>query len=250
MKDIYISVVVPIYNVEQYIEECLNSLLAQTLKNIEVLLVNDGTDDNSGKIAEEYAKRYPEIFRYFVKENGGLSDARNYAFPYIKGKYVAYVDSDDYIAPNMLEKLWDSAQSNDAEIVECELYKVYSDKSERINLPHSYSGIKDYMLNSRVCAWNKLYKVEWLKKIGCFTRICACFIKLCRILRLCLSLCMNRCTFTVSARVRFLVIPINVFCSYIMFLIVFLVFTANEDFQTSMVIPRNINIYARCFAVF
>lgn len=166
MNDIYISVVVPIYNVEQYLAECLDSLAAQTLKNIEVFLINDGTKDNSGEIAKSYVEKYPEIFSYYEKENGGLSDARNYAFPYIKGKYVAYVDSDDYVAKDMMEKLWNAAKDCDAEIAECELDKVYSDKSERIVLPQKYETIKDYMLNSRVCAWNKLYKVEWLNKIG------------------------------------------------------------------------------------
>lgn len=166
MKEINISVVVPIYNVEQYLRECLDSLAAQTFKNIEVLLVNDGTKDKSGEIAEEYEKKYPDIFRYFVKENGGLSDARNFAAPYLRGKYVAYVDSDDYVAVDMFEKMWKAAESSDADIIECELDKVFSDRNERIKLPESYSDIKSYMLNSRVCAWNKLYKIDWIKKIG------------------------------------------------------------------------------------
>lgn len=166
MANIDISIIVPIYNVEQYLRECLDSLAAQKLETIEVLMVNDGTKDNSGEIAKEYADKWPEKFRYFVKENGGLSDARNYALPYVKGKYVAFVDSDDYVEENMFSELWNAASKSNADIVECELDKVYSDHSERIQLPDEYKSISDYMLNARVCAWNKIYRMEWLKKIG------------------------------------------------------------------------------------
>lgn len=165
MREVSISIVVPIYNVEQYIRECLDSLVAQTLDSIEVLMVNDGTKDASGEIAKEYAERWPDKFRYFEKENGGLSDARNYAFPYIRGDYVAYVDSDDYVAENMFEVLWNAAKTSKADIIECELDKVFSDHNERICLPDKYESISDYMLNTRVCVWNKLYRVQWLKEI-------------------------------------------------------------------------------------
>ena len=166
MKNIDISIIVPIYNVEQYLRECLDSLAAQKLKNIEVLMVNDGTKDASGKIAQEYADRWPEKFRYFVKENGGLSDARNYALPYVNGKYVAFVDSDDYVDENMFLELWNVALKSKANIIECELDKIYLDHSERVYLPNKYRSISDYMLNARVCAWNKIYRVEWINKIG------------------------------------------------------------------------------------
>ena len=97
MTNIDISIIVPIYNVEQYLRECLDSLAAQKLETIEVLMINDGTKDNSGKIAEEYAEKWPEKFKYFVKENGGLSDARNYALPYVKGKYIIDIKYDKEI---------------------------------------------------------------------------------------------------------------------------------------------------------
>ena len=166
MENIDISIIVPIYNVEQYLKECLDSLAAQKLETIEILLVNDGTKDNSGKIAKEYVAKWPEKFRYFVKENGGLSDARNYALPYVNGKYVAFVDSDDYVEANMFSELWNAALKFKADIVECELDKVYLDYSERIHLPNEYKSISDYMLNARVCAWNKIYRVEWLNEIN------------------------------------------------------------------------------------
>jgi glycosyltransferase involved in cell wall biosynthesis len=165
-KKVNISIIVPIYNVDNYIRTCLDSLAEQTLDSIEVLLVNDGTQDNSGEIAQEYARKWPERFRYFVKENGGLSDARNYAFPYVMGEYMAYVDSDDYVEKTMYEKLWKAAEKSHADIIECELYKVYSNHYERIHLLEKYKSIQDYMLNARVCAWNKLYRTEWIREIG------------------------------------------------------------------------------------
>lgn len=165
MSNIDISVIVPIYNVEQYIKECLDSLATQKMDSIEVLMVNDGTKDKAGEIAKEYAEKYPDRFRYFEKENGGLSDARNYAFPYVRGKYVAFVDSDDYVADDMYEQMWRVVQQfPEVDIVECELEKVFSDHMERIRLPQKYDNVSDYMLNARVCAWNKLYRVQWLKE--------------------------------------------------------------------------------------
>lgn len=97
-----VSIVVPVYNVESVIHKSLYSIVNQTYKDYEVLLIDDGSIDMSGKICDEYAKKY-EFVRAFHRENGGLSDARNFAIPYIKGQYVTYVDSDDYIEPDFLE---------------------------------------------------------------------------------------------------------------------------------------------------
>ena len=125
MYDLKISIIVPIYNVEQYCQECFDSLLSQTLEGIEVLLVNDGTKDSSGEIAKRYSAKYPKLFRYFEKPNGGLSDARNYAIPFVQGKYIAFVDSDDYVREDMYSLLWQAADKTNAEIIECELEKVW-----------------------------------------------------------------------------------------------------------------------------
>ena len=165
MHDIKISIIVPIYNVELYCQECFDSLLSQTLEDIEVLLVNDGTKDSSGEIAKRYSEKHPKLFRYFEKPNGGLSDARNYAIPLAKGQYIAFVDSDDYVREDMYSLLWQAADKTNAEIIECELDKVWTQKKERIVLPENYAGIKDYMLRSRVCAWNKLYKTSWIRDL-------------------------------------------------------------------------------------
>ena len=92
-----VSIIVPFYNVEKYIEKCLQTLVNQTLADIEIILVNDGSQDGTEEIAKKYQEQYPQKIKYLEKENGGLSDARNYAIPYATGEYVAFLDSDDYI---------------------------------------------------------------------------------------------------------------------------------------------------------
>ena len=98
---IKVSIIVPFYNVENYIEKCLQSLVNQTLEDIEILLVNDGSQDTSEAIAKQFVEKYPNKIIYLEKENGGLSDARNYAIPYAKGEYIAFLDSDDYVETNI-----------------------------------------------------------------------------------------------------------------------------------------------------
>ncbi|EME8139564.1 glycosyltransferase, partial [Enterococcus faecium] len=99
-----ISIIVPIYNVEQYLRKCVDSILAQTFTDFEVILVDDGSPDNSGAICDEYAKLDSRV-RVIHKENGGLSDARNAGIEIAKGKYLGFVDSDDFIDKDMYEIL-------------------------------------------------------------------------------------------------------------------------------------------------
>lgn len=99
------SIIVPVYNVEKYIEKCLDSIVNQTYQNFEVLVINDGTKDNSQKIIDEYEKKYPSKVKSFIKENGGLSDARNYGVDRANGEYILFIDSDDYIDLKLLEKI-------------------------------------------------------------------------------------------------------------------------------------------------
>lgn len=111
-----ISVIVPVYNVEQYLRQCLDSILNQTYPEIEVLLINDGSTDASDEICREYAERDNRI-RYFVKENGGLSDARNYALDRAEGEYVTFVDSDDFLMEQALEKLYATSLLGESNLV-------------------------------------------------------------------------------------------------------------------------------------
>jgi glycosyltransferase involved in cell wall biosynthesis len=99
-----LSIIVPVYNVEKYLAQCLDSLLNQTYRDFEVLIVNDGTKDSSAQIAMDYVKKDSDHFMLLNKENGGLSDARNYALPYAKGKYITFLDSDDYVEETCYER--------------------------------------------------------------------------------------------------------------------------------------------------
>ena len=103
---IKVSVIVPVYNVEAYLERCLDSLVKQTLEEMEIIVVNDGTKDNSQAIIDRYAAAYPQKVISLIKENGGLSDARNYGIPYAHGEYIGFVDSDDYVDADMYERLY------------------------------------------------------------------------------------------------------------------------------------------------
>ena len=111
-----ISIIVPIYKVETYLRMCLDSIEHQTYSNIEVLLINDGSPDASGEICQEYVAR-DSRFHYFEKENGGLSDARNYGIARAKGKFLTFIDSDDWVEPTYIEDMYQAALDNDSEIV-------------------------------------------------------------------------------------------------------------------------------------
>ena len=100
-----VSIIVPVYGVEKYIDKCLDSLVKQSLKEIEVIVVNDGTKDNSQKIIDKYVKKYPDKIKSFIKENGGQGSARNYGLEKASGEYIGYVDSDDFIDSHMYEKM-------------------------------------------------------------------------------------------------------------------------------------------------
>lgn len=116
MENIKVSVIVPIYNVEKYLEECLETLVNQTLQGIEIILVIDGSTDGSEMIARKYIEMYDNI-RLIVQENQGLSGARNTGLRSAKGKYVYFVDSDDYISLNAMELLYSTAEEKKAEVV-------------------------------------------------------------------------------------------------------------------------------------
>lgn len=116
-----VSIIVPIYNVEKYLVKCVDSIINQTYKNIEILLINDGSTDNSGKICDEIAKKDNRI-KVFHKKNGGLSDARNYGISKSKGEYLSFIDSDDYIDDDMIEQLYYGCINNNIDIASCAKY--------------------------------------------------------------------------------------------------------------------------------
>lgn len=152
-----VSVIVPIYNVEKYLEKCINSLLSQTLEDIQIILVNDGSKDNSGNIAREYEKNNKNRIIYVEKENGGLSDARNYGLKYATGDFVAFLDSDDYIEKNAYEEMYNKAIEENADYVECDFIWEFPNKI-RVDKQYPYKNKKEMLSFVRVVAWNKLIK--------------------------------------------------------------------------------------------
>lgn len=166
MKKYKISVIVPVYNVEKYIEKCLNSLVNQTLEEIEIIVVNDGSPDNSEKIINKFLKKYPSKIKYFVKENGGQGSARNFGLTKANGEYIGYVDSDDYVEIDMYEKMYKKAKEKNSDIVICGSYNVNEITGERIEeIDKIY--FEDYKINAffgRKAVWNKIYKKEIIEK--------------------------------------------------------------------------------------
>lgn len=130
MEDIKLSLIIPIYNVEKYIHDCLDSLVQPYFDETEIILVNDGTLDNSGKIAEEFAKKYTNV-KYVIKENGGLSDARNCGLRQAKGEYVYFIDSDDFIHPNALKSYYDIINSISEIDIICSKADIISENSHQ-----------------------------------------------------------------------------------------------------------------------
>lgn len=146
-----ISVIVPVYNIEEYIGECLESLACQTYSNFEVLIVNDGSPDHSEEVIKPFLQ--DKRFRYLTKKNGGLSSARNYGMDHATGDFYAFVDGDDYVEPNYLEVLYETLKENNTDISVCSFERNYPKKV-------SYNPITmQDVLNFRCpAAWNKLYK--------------------------------------------------------------------------------------------
>ena len=158
-----VSVIVPFYNVEKYIEKCLETLVNQTLDDIEIILVNDGSKDKTVDIVEKYKEMYSNKIVYLEKENGGLSDARNYAIPYARGEYIAFLDSDDYVETNMYKEMYEIAQKENSDMVECNFIWEYPNKT-RIDIGTTYNNKHEMIEKIRVVAWNKLIKREILEK--------------------------------------------------------------------------------------
>lgn len=126
-----VSVIVPVYNVERYIEKCLDSLVNQTLDDLEIIVVNDGSPDNSEEIVLKFKEKYDNV-KYIKKENGGVAVARNVGIKAATGEYVSFVDSDDYLDLDMFEKLYDKAKSTNAEVVMSAYYDEDDDGKYKV----------------------------------------------------------------------------------------------------------------------
>ncbi|WP_394218336.1 glycosyltransferase family 2 protein [Halobacillus trueperi] len=171
-----VSIVVPIYNVEKYIHRCINSILNQTYKNIEVILVDDGSPDQCGDIADQYANRDTRVKTYH-KPNGGLSDARNYGMYHVTGHFTMFVDSDDWLEVDAIERMINHSKSFNADVVQSAFYYAhesyllfdqrYYAKSGDLLLLDNETLMKELIKNETVknFAWGKLYKTSLIKDI-------------------------------------------------------------------------------------
>lgn len=165
--DIKISVIVPVYNVEKYLEKCIESIINQTFEKYEIILVDDGSTDSSCEIVDYYGEKYPQIINVFHKKNGGLGDARNYGINHAKGEYLIFIDSDDYIELDMLECLYNKAKEYNSDIVMCRFKSITESGNIKYISKEKFSEDelmtlsknKDLML-THPAAWNKMYRRE------------------------------------------------------------------------------------------
>ncbi|PGT18403.1 MULTISPECIES: glycosyltransferase [Bacillus cereus group] len=172
-----ISIVVAAYNVESYIGKCLESLITQSIKEIEILVVNDGSRDNTVEIADEFAKRDKRV-KVISQENGGLSAARNTGIDHASGEFIAFVDGDDYLDKSMYETLYKKIVTDNIDLVVCGFKKVWLDgKANKLREKDYYFNqnlLNGDILENFLCrhdepfvvAWNKLYRTEIIKQNG------------------------------------------------------------------------------------
>lgn len=168
---IKLSVIVPCYNVEKYLKACINSILKAKIDDMEIILVNDGSKDNTLAICLDYEKKYPDLIEVIDKENGGLSDARNAGIAKAKGEYLAFIDSDDTINKNFIKDMVEKAYAGDFEMVTCGVKMIYKD--HEVNVTPGYlkdligkDAIKAQMYDFYPAACNKIYKRELFKDLS------------------------------------------------------------------------------------
>lgn len=172
-KNILVSVIVPVYNTEKYLEKCVNSILAQTYRNLEIILVDDGSKDLSGSICDEFAEKDCRV-KVIHKENGGLSSARNSALDICKGDYILFIDSDDWVKEKMVADMIEQIQCHDADMVVCGvgtetrgkvLENIYGIESY---IPKTNRELMcDYVTTGFVksVVWNKIYHKDFFANI-------------------------------------------------------------------------------------
>ena len=181
MRNELISIIIPIYNVETYLQRCIDSIINQSYKNIEIILVDDGSTDSCSTICDEYLKKDKRI-KVVHKKNGGLSDARNAGIKIATGKYITFIDGDDYIDTLFAERLYKAAVSTNSDIVCCGIKVVYEDtKPQKHNLFDKFISLTNidalknmlYQKNITNSACAKLYKIDLFNNIKFpFGKIC------------------------------------------------------------------------------
>lgn len=170
---IKLSIIAAVYNLEKYLPRCLDSLVNQTLEDIEILCVDDGSTDSAPQIVDEYAKKYPNKVKAFHKQNGGEFTTRNYGLERATGEYVTFVDTDDYVEINWAEKLYNAAKENDADIAVCGFERIDLNTGNVVskdmigfgNTVKTLNSKEDFQLFINPAPWNKIYKLEKVKEL-------------------------------------------------------------------------------------
>ena len=164
-----VSVIVPVYNTEKYLRKCLDSLVNQSLQDIEVVAVDDGSPDNCGKILDEYKEKYPDKFQVVHKTNGGQASARNLAFTLCRGEYIGFLDSDDFVREHMFERMYTTAVENQADYVACGYTDITYEEGQEVLLQEYVASkpareTKDMFFGALVSPFLHLYRKEVFDK--------------------------------------------------------------------------------------
>ena len=171
-KQYKLSIVALVYNLEKYLPRCLDALVNQTLEDIEILCVNDGSTDSAPQIIEEYARKYPNKVKVFHKENGGEFTTRNYGLDRATGEYVTFVDTDDYVEHDWAEKLYNAAKEYDADMAVCGFERIDLETDQVVardmvgfgNVCKKITPDDDFMVFINPAPWNKIYKTEVIRE--------------------------------------------------------------------------------------
>lgn len=172
-----VSIIIPVYNVERYIRECIDSVLNQTLKEIEVICINDSSPDNCLEILNEYAQKDKRVHVIDLKENKGMGNARNLGINSAKGKYIMFLDSDDFLEPNAVETAYTKILENDNDFVIFDYNRFVEETGEKISIKNPTDSFKnlenknsiklndcDFHFLSNAFIWNKIYKLSFIKE--------------------------------------------------------------------------------------
>lgn len=167
---IKISVIIPVYNAQDYLKECVESLVSQTLDEIELIFVNDGSKDDSLNILENYRKQYPQKIRIITQENKGQASARNLGITHANGEYIGFVDADDYVSTDMYEKMYSLAVKKNCDFVECRYQYLKIEENGCVKRLPCYGNVRphdkveDMFIDPLVSPWNKIYRAKIIKE--------------------------------------------------------------------------------------
>lgn len=165
---ILVSIIIPVYNTEKYLRRCIESLLNQTLSNIEIIAIDDGSTDRSGEILDNYQRQYFDKIQVFHQKNLGISAARNRGISLAKGKYLAFIDSDDSVEPQFCQLLMEKIESDKLDMVICDFFEISRNERKRKTMPEAEKCTvyekPNLLFDINTSPWNKLYRREFLIK--------------------------------------------------------------------------------------